>query len=126
MKSIDIFEKLKIASVQPDEVTFTVILSACSHIGLVSRGMEYFHAMSNEYGLMPNIKHYCSMMDLLGRVGDLEGLRTLLERMPIQADLHVWMCTLGSCCTHGNLELAKYAFDHATSVHGPSEVVHMR
>lgn len=34
----------------------------------------------------------------------------------MQADLIIWLCVLCACRTHGNLELAKQAFDHAVNL----------
>jgi pentatricopeptide repeat protein len=114
LRSLDAFKELKAEGVLPDEVTYTAILSACGHIGAVDRGLECFESMSNEHGLVPGVKHYCSMVDLLGRVGDLQGLCCFLERIPVETDLRFWVCILGSCCTHGSSELARYAFHNAT------------
>lgn len=110
------FEELKAAGITPDEVTFTVVLSACSQVGLVGKGLEYFYSMSRDYGLTPDLRHYGSLLDLLGRTGDFERVEKLLSQMPMQADPHIWLGLLCACCTHGNLALAKYAYDNAVSL----------
>ena len=35
----------------------------------------------------------------------------------MQPDLTVWLCILGACSTHGNLELAEVAFENAVRMH---------
>lgn len=116
LASLHMFEKLKLAGVKPDNVTFTSVLSACSHTGFVIKGLEYFESMSREYGLTPDLKHYSSMLDLLGRAGDFKEAGEMLGRMPMQADQAVWMCLLNACRTYGNLKLAKQVFDDAVKL----------
>ena len=42
-------------------------------------------------------------------------IESMLEQMPMQADITLWLCLLGAC-THGNLELAIRAFENAVSL----------
>ncbi|MCO5568924.1 hypothetical protein L7F22_022627 [Adiantum nelumboides] len=114
--SFCMFEELKLAGVKPDEVTCTSMLSACSHSGLPLESLEYFESMDRDYDLMPDLMHFGSMLDLLGRAGDFKKLESMLNRMPAHADLGIWLCLLGACCTHGNLDIAKLAFDHAVTL----------
>src|SRR5262249_50744397 len=59
------FECMKGAGVEPNEVTFLSLLSACSHTGLVNKGVEFFESMNKEYGIRPKIDHFVTMIDLL-------------------------------------------------------------
>jgi Flp pilus assembly protein TadD len=69
--------------------------------------------MKERYGLDPDIKHYGSILDLVGRAGLFEMAECLVNRMPMPADLSAWLCLLGACRAHGNVELARKAFDRA-------------
>jgi len=40
MKALEIFEEMQRSREIPDHVTFVSVLSACSHAGLVERGLE--------------------------------------------------------------------------------------
>lgn len=114
--SIHRFEELKLGGVKPDEVTLTSVLSACSHTGLALESLEFFASMSIDYGLAPGLMHYGCMLDLLGRAGDFNRLENMLNKLPIHTDATIWQCLLAACCTHGNLDLAKLAFDHALNL----------
>lgn len=114
--SLQIYEKMQGARVKPNEVTFLSLLSACSHSGLVEKGVEYFESMCREYGLIQNIEHYVSIIDLLARAGDFTRVQDLLARMPMQPDLSLCICLLGACRKYGNVELGKQAFDRAVSL----------
>ena len=71
-KAISLFEEMKRARVRPDEITFLGLLKACSHTGLVREGCEYFYSMSDKYGIIPGIKHYGCMVDLLSQASRLD------------------------------------------------------
>lgn len=113
MASLQNFEKMQLAGITPNGVTFFALLSACNHAGLVNGGVEYFESMGRDHGLTPEIEHFGSMVDLLGRAGDLESVEEMLLRMSRQPDPNMWLCLLGACQKHGNVDLGKRAFDFA-------------
>lgn len=110
------FEAMQLAGIKPDRVTFLSLLSACSHDGLVDKGIEYFELMSRDYGLSSEVKHFVSLFDLLGRAGDFRRLKGILSRMPVQPDVAVWLCLLAACRNHGNVEMGKFAYDCAVQL----------
>lgn len=114
--SIHHFKKMQLAGVQPDGVTFTAILSACSHAGLVEEGLAYFCSMSRDYGISPELQHYASVIDILGRAGDFGRVQHLLATMPMEPDLAIWSSLLGACRKHRNVMLGKQAFQNAVSL----------
>lgn len=57
--------------VKPDVVTTLVVLSACSHAGLIDEGFKFFSQMRSTYGIKPCIEHYSCFIDLFGRAGRL-------------------------------------------------------
>lgn len=85
------------------------VLSACSHNGLVDRGMEYFYSMECDYSIRPNIKHYTCMIDLLGRSGRLNEAENLMKNMPVEPDPATWGALLSASRIHGNTELGEKA-----------------
>ena len=57
-EAVETFENMEKAGVRPNHVAFLSILSACSHAGLVEEGLEFFFKMVNDYGLVPDVKHW--------------------------------------------------------------------
>lgn len=94
---------------KPDHVTFTHILYACTHAGLIEEGWQYFNCMKQDYCITPRVDHYACMVDLLGRAGHLDEAQELIKNMPLAPNAGVWGALLGACRIHGNIELAKYA-----------------
>lgn len=103
----ELFKQMRQAGMQPNEITFVCVLSACSHAGFVHEGWKYFDCMIQYYGILPTMKHYTCMVDLLGRAGCLAEAEYLIEKMPLEPDAGVWGALLGACRIHGNIELAE-------------------
>ncbi|KAK0605154.1 hypothetical protein LWI29_023419 [Acer saccharum] len=107
--AIDLFYRMHEAKVKPNAVTFTNVLCACSHSGLVEDGRMFFNQMEPVYGVVPGVKHYACMVDILGRAGLLEEAVEFVEKMPITPSASVWGALLGACKIHENVELAEQA-----------------
>ena len=118
------FENSKLEGIIPDEITFTSVLSACTHTGHVIEGILYFESMSRDNGLDPHMQHNSILVDLFARAGDFHRIEYMLaRRMP--NNLNVWLFLLGACRAHGNFELAKQAFDHAIALQPTEATVYI-
>ncbi|KAL2511265.1 Pentatricopeptide repeat-containing protein [Abeliophyllum distichum] len=106
-RSIELFEEMEAAGVHPDAVTFTGLLSACCHSGLIDTGRSFFHKMIHFYKIPHDTEHYACMIDILGRGGLLEEALQLVGKMPMKPDIVIWGTLLGACRTHRNVEIAK-------------------
>ncbi|KAL0557559.1 hypothetical protein IC582_006105 [Cucumis melo] len=111
-EAIKLFESMVNEGLEPDHVTFTHLLSACSHSGLVNEGKSYFNVMSEVYGIEPRVDHYSCMVDLLGRCGLLNDAYEVIRNMPMEPNAGVWGALLGACRVHGNVELGKEVAEH--------------
>lgn len=104
-KALKVFHAMKSANVRPNSVTFTCVLCACSHSGLVKEGCQYFNSMSLDYGITPQIEHYGCMVDLFCRAGLVLRAHKFIQKMPIKPNAVLWRTLLGACKTHGYKEL---------------------
>ncbi|TXG71086.1 hypothetical protein EZV62_006021 [Acer yangbiense] len=59
---------------QPDHIVFVGVLSACTHAGLVDKGLEYFCSIKEKHGLTHTADHYACIVDLLSRSEFMETL----------------------------------------------------
>ncbi|KAF8378719.1 hypothetical protein HHK36_030068 [Tetracentron sinense] len=94
--------------VTPDEITFIGVLCACSYIGCIEKGRHYFKCMSQVWGILPRIEHYCCMVDLLSRAGMLDEAYELIEKMPIKPNDVVWGALLNGCRIYKDVGLATH------------------
>jgi len=104
---LETFNQMIEEGVKPNEVTYVAILSACSHVGLVSEGWRHFKSMYENHKIKPKMEHYACMVDLLCRAGLLTDAFEFINTMPFQADVLVWRTFLGACRVHSNTELGK-------------------
>ncbi|KAK7263916.1 hypothetical protein RJT34_31515 [Clitoria ternatea] len=81
---------------------------ACNHAGLVEEGVRLFDIIK-ESRVKPNVKHYGSVVDLLGRAGRLKEAYDIINSMPMVPDVVLWQSLLGASKTHGNVEMAEKA-----------------
>ncbi|CAI9111226.1 OLC1v1011399C1 [Oldenlandia corymbosa var. corymbosa] len=106
-EAVRCFEMMQRCKVRPDVATFTAVLSACSHSGLVSDGCRIFSSMVSTYGIEPDLDHFSCIIDLLGRAGFLDETETLISGLHIEIDSSVWWTLFSSCAAHGNLRLGR-------------------
>ncbi|KAK7854921.1 pentatricopeptide repeat-containing protein At4g21065 [Quercus suber] len=106
-KALKVFHAMKSANVRPNSVTFTCVLCACSHSGLVKEGCQHFNSMSLDYGITPEIEHYGCMVDLFCRAGLVLRAHKFIQKMPIKPNAVLWRTLLGACKTHGYKELSE-------------------
>lgn len=102
-----LFEQMKNVKIVPDEVTFTSILTACSHSGMVNEGLEVFKSMIEDYSIVPCEEHYGCMVDLLSRAGLLEEAYNLVKSLPSGLTASTVRTLLAACKVHGNTEMGE-------------------
>ncbi|XP_024532523.1 pentatricopeptide repeat-containing protein At3g24000, mitochondrial [Selaginella moellendorffii] len=102
-----VFKAMALEGIQPNVITFVSVLFNCSHAGVVSDGLEQFHIMVGDFGIVPVTEHYGCVIDLLGRAGWLEEAEELLRTMPVEPDKAAWNSLLGACKVHSHTDRAK-------------------
>ncbi|CAK9153935.1 unnamed protein product [Ilex paraguariensis] len=108
-EALELFELMKQLKVQPTYVTFIAVLNACAHAGLVELGRMHFKTMVSEFGIEPRVEHFASLVDIVGRNGQVGEAMNLINSMPFEPDKAVWGALLGACRVHNNVELARVA-----------------
>ncbi|XP_023750633.1 pentatricopeptide repeat-containing protein At2g21090 [Lactuca sativa] len=104
-QSLELFSNMVRSKVKPDRITFIILLSSCSHSGLVQEGVNLFNNMIQDHGISPDEEHYACLIDLLGRGGCFDEVVNCLQKMKVEPDVRVWKALLGVCRIHGNMEL---------------------
>eukprot|EP00257_Ricinus_communis_P016710 XP_015574967.1 pentatricopeptide repeat-containing protein At5g46460, mitochondrial [Ricinus communis] len=103
------FNQMIRTCVDPDEITLTGLLSACSHSGMLQKGRRFFQYIHRYKPIKLKLQHYACMVDILGRCGKLEEAEELIENMPMEANSMIWLALLGACRMHSSLEVAERA-----------------
>lgn len=82
---------------KPNDVVFMGLLTACTHAGLVKKGLNCFNTMDKEYGVSPKVEHYGCVVDLLSRAGELDKAEDMISSMPMKPNVIIWGALLGGC-----------------------------
>ncbi|XP_024980912.1 pentatricopeptide repeat-containing protein At4g13650-like [Cynara cardunculus var. scolymus] len=106
-EAVEAFEQMTKTMVKPDLTTYLIMLSACSHVGWLDKGIKYFGLMRNDSSLEPpKLEHYGCIVDLYARAGYLFEAETFFNSMPIEAGPSIYKALLSACRVHGNKEIA--------------------
>ncbi|PNT62189.1 putative pentatricopeptide repeat-containing protein At3g15130 [Brachypodium distachyon] len=121
-EAIHMFEEMRAEGVEPDEVAYLALLSACSHSGLVEECRRYFSAIRHDRRLRPRAEHYACMVDLLGRAGELSEAKDLVATMPMAPTVGVWQTLLSACRVHKNVTVGREAGETLLAIDGDNPV----
>jgi pentatricopeptide repeat protein len=103
-EALKLFGQMCEEDVQPDDITFICLLSACSHAGLVDEGMHFYASMVTDCMISAKLEHYTCIVNLLGHGGHLQQAENMVMAMPWKPHVAAWIALLGACRIHGNAE----------------------
>ncbi|KAL6564618.1 hypothetical protein OROMI_016068 [Orobanche minor] len=109
--AIELFKKMHCEKIQPNGVTFTSVLSACSHGGLVEKGLEIFKSMES-YGVKANKEHYSCLIDVLCRYGRIEDAYDFVKQIGVEIANSTIGAFLNGCKIHERRDLAENIYKH--------------
>ncbi|KAK4788976.1 hypothetical protein SAY86_020295 [Trapa natans] len=108
--ALALFALMLRVGMDPDEFTFTALLSACSHSGLLQKGRHLFEYFSKgDARVELKQEHYSCMVDLLGRCGKLDEAEELIKSMTFKPNSIVWLALLSAGKMHSNLDVSERA-----------------
>ncbi|RZC92505.1 hypothetical protein C5167_041848 [Papaver somniferum] len=93
--------------IDPDNITFVGVLTACSHTGLVEDGLRFWDEMVNDYKIKPEAGHFACMVDMLARAARLDEAHEMVMSMPEGPHPGALGALLSACKTYGNVEIAE-------------------
>ncbi|KAF5475960.1 hypothetical protein F2P56_007713 [Juglans regia] len=114
--ALSLFNKMLNSGIRPDSVTFTAVLAACAHSGMVEEAWKIFDAMFMEYCVQPSVEHYACMVGVLSRAGRLSEATEFVSKMPIEPTAKVWGALLNGASVSGDVELGKFVCDRLFEV----------
>ncbi|XP_077236282.1 pentatricopeptide repeat-containing protein At5g66520-like [Tasmannia lanceolata] len=100
---ISLFTQMELSGINPDSMSFSSILCACSHLGLVDEGRWYFDRMINVYSIQPTLEHYGCMVDLFGRAGLVEEAYEFIKNMSVEPNAIILRSFISACRNHGKV-----------------------
>ncbi|KAK3150127.1 hypothetical protein QOZ80_3AG0228820 [Eleusine coracana subsp. coracana] len=107
IKVLKMFKQMEEENIKPNALTFSSVLSACSHAGLVGEGWCIFQSMISVYSIPPQEEHYGCIVDLLSRAGNLEEGYKIIKLSTLKDKSSALCALLSACRTHGNTILGE-------------------
>lgn len=107
--ALKLFDEMNQHLVQPDAITYTGLLMACSHVKMLDKGRYYFEMLKKDPFIEIKMEHYVCMVDILGRCGKLDEAEKFIQNMPLIPNVAIWLALVGACRVHGNVEVAERA-----------------
>ncbi|CAL0324288.1 unnamed protein product [Lupinus luteus] len=106
-EALNCFNSMQREGFEPNGVSYTGALTACSHAGLIDEGLRIFDNMKRVRSMTPRIEHYGCLVDLYSRAGRLKEAWNLIKNMPMKPNEVVLGSLLAACRTQGDIELAE-------------------
>ncbi|VFQ94550.1 unnamed protein product [Cuscuta campestris] len=108
-EALRLFDLMVQDGFEPDHITFTGVLGACVHSGMVHKGWEYFNLMKKRWNLLPKQEHCVYMVDLLGRSGLLAEAVEFVKQLPANVvPKHAQETILSSCRVYDDFTLGDF------------------
>ncbi|GMH28742.1 hypothetical protein Nepgr_030585 [Nepenthes gracilis] len=117
-EALAVWSKLETESLNPDSITFVLIISSFRHtkLNLVNDCRKLFLSMKMTYNIEPTSDHYASFVSVLASWGFLEEAENSIANMPIEPVISVWQALLNGCRIHRNSTVGKRTVRHILSM----------
>ncbi|KAL5704962.1 hypothetical protein ACHQM5_023318 [Ranunculus cassubicifolius] len=115
-EALSLFRKMIDSGIKPNAVTFTGVLSGCSHSRLVDEAYFIMKSMHKDHNIQPDVDHYSCMVDVLSRAGRLEEAYDFIQKMPCIPTASAWGALLGACRVYKNVDLGRIAAEKLFSI----------
>lgn len=108
-KALQRFRQMQMDNLEPDEVTVTVVLSACADLGALETG-EWIHAyVRRKKGLNTGLCLKNALINMYAKCGDIEAARRLFNSLK-KKDVTTWTSMIVGHALHGQAEEALKLF----------------
>lgn len=108
--AVILFDKMLQNGIKPDATVVVGVLSACCRSGLINDGMRIYEAVVHDYKIEPTVEMCACMVDMFGRVGELDKALDFIKNMGIAPGGSIWGALLSASVIHGNSEMQELAY----------------
>ncbi|KAL8045976.1 hypothetical protein ABFX02_08G149400 [Erythranthe guttata] len=107
MEALEMYLEFLRSGAPPNDVIFLAILYACSHNGLVEKGLSLFESMVNEYKIEARIEHLACVVDLLCRAGRVQDAYRFYKEKFLEPSMDVLGILLDASRNSGDEEIGR-------------------
>ncbi|MCO5552021.1 hypothetical protein L7F22_005529 [Adiantum nelumboides] len=111
-----LFQQMQAENVIMNKATYSTLLTACSHAGLVDEACCCFIAMNKHDEMKPAADQFNCMTDLLARTGRLNEAADFVNCMPLKPLASSWLTLLSLCRTQIDVKLGECSAKHVMAL----------
>uniref|UniRef100_A0A803PDR1 DYW domain-containing protein n=1 Tax=Cannabis sativa TaxID=3483 RepID=A0A803PDR1_CANSA len=97
--AVDVFRKMQIAGVRPDEITMVSVLSACTDLGALELG-KWVESYVDKEGIQRSVELCNALIDMFAKCGDVDKALKLFRRMR-ERTIVSWTSVIVGLAMHG-------------------------
>ncbi|KAL5994541.1 hypothetical protein ACLOJK_024594 [Asimina triloba] len=99
-EAVEVFQAMRAAGVNPDEVAMATVISACAHLGALDVGKElHFYVMQNGFDL--DVYIGSALVDMYSKCGDIERSLVVFFKLR-EKNLFCWNSVIEGLAIHGH------------------------
>lgn len=107
-EALTLFRQMQLTDVKTDQITMTIVLSACSSVDALEHGKQ-LHDIVIKSGLESNVFVGSAVVDMYAKCGNMENAHAVFERMP-KLDGVAWNTLIAGYSQHAHSEKALTIF----------------
>ncbi|GKC38633.1 pentatricopeptide repeat-containing protein, partial [Tanacetum coccineum] len=123
-EAVEVFRRMRVDGVKPDEVTMVAVLSACAQLGALELG-EWVHGCIDEYNLRKSMSLSNALIDMYAKSGNIKKAMDVFENMKDRCVV-TWSTVIAglalhviSACSHsGFVEPGRWYFSNLLPRYG--------
>src|SRR6185437_2048391 len=109
--ALELFQQMQEAGVEPNDVTWTVLLGLCARTGMLERGRQLHDRIANS-GLKPGSNVQGALINMYSRCGSMDEAHSVIASTdPKMMDTATWNIVILSYGQHGKTEEALSRFE---------------
>ncbi|GKA03993.1 pentatricopeptide repeat-containing protein [Tanacetum coccineum] len=98
-EAVEVFRRMRVGGVKPDEVTMVAVLSACAQLGALEL-VEWVHGYINEYNLRKSMSLNNALIDMYAKSGNINKAMEVFENMKDRCVI-TWTTVIAGLALHG-------------------------
>jgi len=109
VEAVELFRKMQIEGVLPDEITMVSVLCACTSLGALEFG-RWIETYIDKEGVNKSVVLCNALIDMFAKCGDVDKALKLFRNMNVRT-IVTWTSVIVSLAMHGRGHEAVYLFE---------------
>ncbi|KAL5783232.1 hypothetical protein ACOSP7_008261 [Xanthoceras sorbifolium] len=106
--ALDVFRKMQMVGIEPDEISIVSVLPACAQLGALELG-KWIHMYCDKNGLLKKINICNALIEMYAKCGCIDQASQLFDQM-LDRDVISWSTMIGGLANHGKAREAIQLF----------------